>query len=113
MNARVRALVRTMAQITDPNLVSLLNKRFGVDFVHSASGLSTYGNCGYRFFGQRVLKLEPRGEAALDLQAIDAGKLLHDILRRFFEQHRRERLTERNRGELQNRVKRTGRPSFR
>ena len=38
------------------------------------------------------LKLEPRGEAALDLQAIDAGKLLHDILRRFFEQHRRQRL---------------------
>jgi ATP-dependent helicase/DNAse subunit B len=28
----------------------------------------------------------------LDLQAIDAGKLLHDILRRFFENHRRERL---------------------
>jgi ATP-dependent helicase/DNAse subunit B len=79
----------------------LLKKRFGADFVHSASGLSIYGNCAYRFFGQRVLKLEPRGEAALDLQAIDAGKLLHDILRRFFERHRRERLTERNRESLQ------------
>jgi ATP-dependent helicase/DNAse subunit B len=81
-------------QITDPDLVALLSRRFGIDFVHSASGLSIYGNCGYRFFGQRVLKLEPRGEAALDLQAIDAGKLLHDILRRFFEQHRRQRLAE-------------------
>jgi ATP-dependent helicase/nuclease subunit B len=88
-------------EITDPNLVALLNKRFGVDFVHSASGLSTYGNCAYRFFGQRVLKLQPRGEAALDLQAIDAGKLLHDILRRFFERHRRERLTELNQESLQ------------
>ncbi|HEV7476029.1 MAG TPA: PD-(D/E)XK nuclease family protein [Pyrinomonadaceae bacterium] len=87
-------------EITDPDLVALLNRRFGADFVHSASGLSIYGNCGYRFFGQRVLKLEPRGEAALDLQAIDAGKLLHDILRRFFEQHRRERLTELDREEL-------------
>ncbi len=87
--------------ITDPNLVSLLNKKFGSDFVHSASGLSIYGNCAYRFFGQRVLKLQPRGEAALDLQAIDAGKLLHDILRRFFERHRRERLTELNRESLQ------------
>jgi ATP-dependent helicase/DNAse subunit B len=38
------------------------------------------------------LKLEPRGEAALDLQALDAGKLLHDVLRRFFERHRGERL---------------------
>ncbi len=88
-------------EITDPQLLALLNQRFGSDFVHSASGLSTYGNCGYRFFGQRVLKLEPRGEAALDLQAIDAGKLLHDILRRFFERHRRQRLTDLNQESLQ------------
>ena len=49
----------------------------------------------------RVLKLEPRGEAALDLQAIDAGKLLHDILRRFFERHRREPLHQLDRKKLQ------------
>ncbi len=89
-------------EITDPNLIALLNQRFGPDFVHSASGLSVYGNCAYRFFGLRVLKLEPRGEAALDLQAIDAGKLLHDILRRFFEQHRRQPLNELDREQLRN-----------
>jgi ATP-dependent helicase/DNAse subunit B len=87
-------------EITDPNLIALLNRRFGAEFVHSASGLSVYGNCAYRFFGLRVLKLEPRGEAALDLQAIDAGKLLHDILRRFFEQHRRQALNELDREQL-------------
>jgi ATP-dependent helicase/DNAse subunit B len=81
-------------EITNPHLLALLQQRFGADYVLSASGLGVYGNCAYRFFGQRVLKLEPRGEAALDLQAIDAGKLLHDILRRFFERHRGERLTE-------------------
>lgn len=79
-------------EITEPHLVSLLRQKFGEEFVHSASGLSMYGNCAYRFFAQRVLKLEPRGEAALDLQAIDAGKLLHDILRRFFERYRRQAL---------------------
>ncbi|MGI8732519.1 MAG: PD-(D/E)XK nuclease family protein [Pyrinomonadaceae bacterium] len=88
-------------EITDPHLIALLNQRFGPDFVHSASGLSVYGNCAYRFFGQRVLKLEPRGEVALDLQAIDAGKLLHDILRRFFERHRRQPLHQIDRGVLQ------------
>jgi ATP-dependent helicase/nuclease subunit B len=88
-------------EITDPHLIALLNQRFGPDFTHSASGLSVYGNCAYRFFAQRVLKLEPRGEAALDLQAIDAGKLLHDILRRFFEQHRRQPLYEVDREALQ------------
>jgi ATP-dependent helicase/nuclease subunit B len=89
-------------QITDPELLKLLSQRFGSDFVHSASGLSTFGNCAYRFFAQRVLKLEPRGEAALDLQALDAGKLLHDILRRFFERHRGQRLDIEKRGELIN-----------
>jgi len=88
-------------EITDPHLLALLNNRFGAEFVHSASGLSVYGNCAYRFFGQRVLKLEPRGEAALDLQAIDAGKLLHDILRRFFERHRRQWLPELDREAIQ------------
>jgi ATP-dependent helicase/DNAse subunit B len=86
--------------ITDPHLLALLQKKFGNEFVHSASGLSTFGNCAYRFFAQRVLRLEPRGEAALDLQAIDAGKLLHDILRRFFEQHRREALYAQDRNQL-------------
>lgn len=89
-------------QITDPDLLALLNKKFGPDFVHSASGLGTFGNCAYRFFAQRVLKLEPRGEAALDLQALDAGKLLHDILRRFFEKHRGERFDPAKRTELSN-----------
>lgn len=87
--------------ITNPDLLKLLKLKFGADFVHSASGLSTYGNCPYRFFAQRVLRLEPRGEAALDLQAIDAGKLLHDILRRFFERHRREPLHKLDRKKLQ------------
>jgi ATP-dependent helicase/nuclease subunit B len=36
----------------------------------------------------------------LDLQALDAGKLLHDILRRFFEQYRGERLDPARRAEL-------------
>lgn len=88
-------------EITDPDLLHLLKLKFGSDFIHSASGLSVYGNCAYRFFAQRVLRLEPRGEAALDLQAIDAGKLLHDILRRFLERHRREALHKSDRKKLQ------------
>lgn len=89
-------------QITDPELLKLIRSKFGPDSVHSASGLSVYGNCSYRFFAQRVLKLEPRGEAALDLQAIDAGKLLHDILRRFFERYRRKPLNTLNPEKLRN-----------
>ncbi|HKO35601.1 MAG TPA: PD-(D/E)XK nuclease family protein [Pyrinomonadaceae bacterium] len=79
-------------QITNSDLRALLARHFGAEYVYSASGLSAYGNCAYKFFAARVLRLEPRNEAALDLPAIDAGKLLHDILRRFFEKHRKQYL---------------------
>jgi ATP-dependent helicase/DNAse subunit B len=88
-------------QITDPDLISMLNDQFGPLFPHSASGLSLYGNCPYKFFASRVLKLQPRGEAALDLEAIDAGKLLHEVLRRFFEGHRTHSLLSLDREEIQ------------
>jgi ATP-dependent helicase/DNAse subunit B len=79
-------------EISNADLRAMLARHFGADHVFSASGLSMYGNCSFRFFASRVLRLEPRTEAALDLQAIDAGKLLHDILRRFFERHRNQYL---------------------
>jgi ATP-dependent helicase/DNAse subunit B len=79
-------------EITNADLRAMLARHFGPEHVYSASGLSAYGNCSFRFFAARVLRLEPRSEAALDLQAIDAGKLLHDILRRFFERHRHQYL---------------------
>jgi ATP-dependent helicase/DNAse subunit B len=79
-------------EISNDDLRRMLARHFGPEHVYSASRLSSYGNCGFRFFASRVLRLEPRTEAALDLQAIDAGKLLHDILRRFFEKHRGEYL---------------------
>ena len=71
-------------QITNSDLRALLAVHFGPDYVYSASGLSAYGNCAFKFFAARVLRLEPRNEAALDLPAIDAGKLLHDILAPIF-----------------------------
>jgi ATP-dependent helicase/DNAse subunit B len=87
-------------EITHADLRTMLARHFGDEHVYSASGFSTYGNCAFRFFANRVLKFEPRSEAALDLQAIDAGKLLHDILRRFFEKHRGEYLPSRNLDDL-------------
>jgi ATP-dependent helicase/nuclease subunit B len=87
-------------EISNGDLRAMLARYFGAEHVFSASGLSTYGNCSYRFFASRVLRLEPRTEAALDLQAIDAGKLLHDILRRFFERHRNQYLPAVDREEL-------------
>lgn len=91
-------------QITNNDLRALLATHFGPDYVYSASGLSAYGNCAYKFFAARVLRLEPRNEAALDLPAIDAGKLLHDILRRFFEKHRKQYLPSLDREKLRKEI---------
>ena len=86
--------------ITNDDLRAMLADRYGADYVWSASALSLYGKSPYKFFAERVLKLEPRVEAALDLAAMDAGGLLHEALRRFFTGHRRERLIRTNRVEL-------------
>jgi ATP-dependent helicase/nuclease subunit B len=94
-------------EITHPDLREMVRRHFGPEQVYSASGLSTYGNCAFRFLANRVLKIEPRNEAALDLQAIDAGKLLHDILRRFFEKHRGDYLPSKDREELRLEMART------
>jgi RecB family exonuclease len=86
--------------ITDTSLLERLAKHYGADHDFSASELSLYGRCPFKFFAEKLLKLEPRGEAALDLSALDSGSLLHEVLRRFFERHRGERLTEFDRAGL-------------
>jgi ATP-dependent helicase/DNAse subunit B len=100
-------------EITHPDLQRMLARHFGPEHVYSASRLSTYGSCAFRFFGNRVLRIEPRSEAALDLQAIDAGKLLHDILRRFFEKHRGDYLPARDRQALRDELGKTADTVFR
>jgi ATP-dependent helicase/DNAse subunit B len=86
--------------ITDGLLLERLAKQYDAEHDFSASELSLYGRCPFKFFAEKLLKLEPRGEAALDLSALDAGSLLHEVLRRFFERHRSERLTDHDRTEL-------------
>lgn len=86
--------------VSNPDWVAKLAAQYDPTHDFSASELSLYGRCPFKFFAERVLKLEPRGEAALDLSALDAGSLLHEALRRFFEKHRGLRLTGLDRGQL-------------
>ncbi len=37
-------------QITNSDLRALLGNHFGPEYVYSASGLSAYGNCAFKFF---------------------------------------------------------------
>ena len=95
-----RSFGRFDGVIADESLLERLAKQYDAEHPFNASELSLYGRCPFKFFAEKLLKLEPRGEAALDLSALDAGSLLHEVLRRFFERYRGERLTGRNRAEL-------------
>jgi ATP-dependent helicase/nuclease subunit B len=86
-------------RVNESALVEKLKNQYGLR-PFSASELSLYGKCPFKFFAEKVLKLEPRGEAALDMTALDAGSLLHDALRRFFELHRNQRLADLDPDEL-------------
>ncbi|MBK6315386.1 MAG: PD-(D/E)XK nuclease family protein [Blastocatellia bacterium] len=59
----------------------------------SATDFRDYGSCAFRFFARDVLGLEPRSDAALDLQSLDTGNLLHGVLQRFFAKHATTDLT--------------------
>lgn len=85
--------------LTDAALRRHLQRRFGPRRVYSPSQLTTYGHCPFRFFAQRVLRLEKREEASLDLVALDRGYLLHAILHDFFERHARGSLAPERRRE--------------
>ena len=98
--------------ITNENLRALLTERYGASYVWSASALSLFGKSPFKFFAERVLKLEQRIEAALDLAALDAGGLLHEALRRFFTRHRRQRLARRDRLKLRDEMRRVAAEVF-
>jgi len=53
------------------------------------------------FLGNECSSLNRAVKRRLICKRLDAGKLLHDILRRFFEQHRRQRLSDLDRETLQ------------
>lgn len=75
-------------QVKNQRLAQLLDAHFGPAHIFSATGLSLYGKCPFKFLVSRVLGMEPRSEAALDLKVTDAGELLHEIMRVFMGRHR-------------------------
>lgn len=98
--------------LTEKAVRQHLRARFGPRRVYSPSQLNTYGQCPFRFFCQRLLRLEPREEASLDLVALDRGYLLHTILQDFFEHHLRGPLVPERRHEYREQMKRVAERIF-
>lgn len=71
-------------RLADPGLIAGLAAQFGPQAVFSASALEVYAWCGFRFFGERVLRLQPAEEFEADVAPDEQGTLLHEVLRRFY-----------------------------
>jgi ATP-dependent helicase/DNAse subunit B len=83
-NRETRAFDEFDGRIGDRTLRRILHENYS-NHTFSASELNEFGNCSFRFFVRRILDVRPRNDAALDLQALDRGILLHDVLRRLFD----------------------------
>ncbi|MBZ0199079.1 MAG: exodeoxyribonuclease V subunit gamma, partial [Ignavibacteriaceae bacterium] len=50
----------------------------------SISQLETYAKCPFKYFAERILKLEPPEEPAEEIESLELGSLLHNILFKFY-----------------------------
>lgn len=71
----------------DPEVVTELR---GEDRPYSPSQLETYADCGFKYYLKYILDIEPDDEVTLELNSLDAGTYVHDVLERFYRAWRRE-----------------------
>ncbi len=69
--------------LDDEALIRQLATDWGPEHLYSASQLSTYGSCPFKFFMERVLALESVDEPEEEIDRAARGSLAHRILARF------------------------------
>ena len=60
---------------------------------YSISQLETYAKCPYKYFAERILKLELPEEPTEDIEALEMGSLLHAILYKFYKELKEKGIT--------------------
>ncbi len=80
-------------RLADGGLVAHLAQRFGPDYAWSASQLNQLGECGFRFFSNRLLDLKPLEPPQAGLDVLQRGTLYHHLLERTYVRIRDEGLT--------------------
>jgi len=59
---------------------------------YSISQLETYAKCPYKFFTERILKLETVEEPTEEIEALELGSLIHSVLYEFYTKIRNEKI---------------------
>lgn len=88
---RLRTLSPWNGEITDSEIVAELERRYGPQYVWSATSLEELAKCPYSWMAKRVLRLETRAEADDAIEPTVTGRILHSALQRFFDTERERR----------------------
>ena len=72
--------------LPSPMAGQCLAARFPPRHVFAATDLERYASCPFRFFLERILKIEPPEDLALEFDVLTRGRVVHDVLAVF---HRR------------------------
>lgn len=75
-------------QILEPQLVRWLAAEFGEDRIWSPTQLEAFAKCPWSYFSERLLRLDAREDPDEDMDLRVRGSVLHDSLRRFYDQAR-------------------------
>lgn len=85
----------------NPASLQLIAKMFGPDHVFAITALEDYRGCPYRFFGRRLLNVQPVLKPEPTPSALDLGSLYHQILESFGDNYRDSDLLPENRSVYQ------------
>lgn len=75
---------RWSGRMDSATVMQALGQMYGGACQFSATALTEYGKCRFRYFAGRLLRLEPAASAAEEIGAADVGNLEHHILERFY-----------------------------
>jgi ATP-dependent helicase/DNAse subunit B len=64
----------------------LLAARYSPQYTFAATDLERYASCPFRFFMERILKIEPVEDLTLEFDVLQRGRVVHEVLSAF---HRR------------------------
>ena len=59
---------------------------------YSVSQLETYAKCPYKYFAERILKLEEIDEPTEEVEALEMGSLLHNIFYEFYKELKEKKI---------------------
>jgi ATP-dependent helicase/nuclease subunit B len=71
---------------------TLFNKTDSLEKPYSISQLETYKKCPFRYFLERILKIEITDEPDEEVEAVEIGSLLHSILYEFYSQLKKKKI---------------------